>query len=973
MEHSARGVRNRALALIPKWELRKWELRSSTLLQLTSFVLIVIVALLLAPSFNYTAAQTAVDRLDWPFYGNDPGGMRYVNADQINPSNVASLQPAWIFHTKVTSMNTSFESQPIIVDGVMYVTSPHGHVFALEAASGALKWTFNPEIPPLSELAICCGQTNRGVAVGNGKVFVGQLDATLVALDASSGRVLWKVTVDRWQDRWTETMAPLFLNNKVIIGASGGEYQRRGHVRAYDADTGGMLWEFFTVPGPGEFGNDTWAGESWRTGGGTVWTTPAADPQLGLIYITTGNAAPDENGSERAGMNLFTASIVALDVNTGQRRWHFQEVHHDIWDYDSPQPAHLFTLERNNQQIPAIGHANKNGFYFILDRRDGKPLYEVRETPVPTTEPAWQNAWPTQPVPAIDPLIPQNVEGAPPGVRTAPMYTPPREEPTLIQPHFESGPEWPPSAYSPRTRFAYLQAGGYQPGIFRAIPAIVNSFGSTGGASPEGIENYGLFVAIDTTTGKTAWRKRLPEKMFSGVVVSGDLVFFGENNGRFDAVDAKSGAVLWTFKSDMPGVGGANGAPAVYSVNGTQYVVMAFGGNNGLQGSTPGDALVAFALPPAGRQQPTTVDASPRQVPTGLLPDSATQPPAMSAPADARVVELVTHDTNYLPESFTALAGEKIAVRIVNTGTTGAGFIINLPSGRTGLRATVPANQSGFFVFTAPNEPGVYEFFGMGNARFQGMTGQMRVGPGCAGNPCVSTPGIVSSATLRSGAVAPGEFVTIFGRGIGPETGVLSPLTLSSGSLPTSLGDTQVLFEGVAAPLVFAQANQVNAVVPFEMAGRNSANVQIIHGGRRTEMIPVSVVAVQPGVFTTTGGTAGQGIILNEDGSANSASNPAGKGSIIKVFATGAGQTVPPGVNGAPAADDSMKPRLRVEALVGGIGGQVLSARVPRGVPAGVLQVDVRLPGNLRSGPDLPVEIAVGDVMSPPTATVAVR
>jgi glucose dehydrogenase len=210
----------------------------NTLLTLTVFALPIAAALLLLASGTRIGAQMATPgRLDWAFYGNDPGGMRYVDIDQINPSNVATLQPAWIFHTKVMSNQTSFESQPIIVDGVMYVTSPHGHVFALDAATGALKWTFNPDIPPLSELAICCGQTNRGVAVGGGKVFVAQLDATLIALDAATGRVIWKVAVDRWQDRWTETMAPLLLNNKVIIGASGGEYQRRGHVRAYDADS----------------------------------------------------------------------------------------------------------------------------------------------------------------------------------------------------------------------------------------------------------------------------------------------------------------------------------------------------------------------------------------------------------------------------------------------------------------------------------------------------------------------------------------------------------------------------------------------------------------------------------------------------------------------------------------------------------------------------------------------------------------
>jgi quinohemoprotein ethanol dehydrogenase len=929
-------------------------------------------AVLLTLLFTRAGSQTAnPQKQDWPFYGNDPGGMRFVDTDQINPANVSGLQPAWIFHTGVMSNNTSFESQPIVVDGVLYVTSPHGHVFALDAVNGSLKWTFNPDMPPLSELAICCGQTNRGVAVGNGKVFVGQLDATLIALDAATGRVAWKITVDRWQDRWTETMAPLFMNGKVIIGASGGEYQRRGHVRAYDAETGRMVWEFYTVPGPGEFGNETWAGDSWRTGGGTVWTTPSADPQLGLIYVTTGNAAPDENGSQRAGMNLFTASIVALDVNTGQRRWHFQEVHHDIWDYDAPQPVHLFTLDRNGQQIPALGHANKNGFYFILDRRDGRPLYDVREVPVPT-EPAWQHPWPTQPVPATEPLIPQKIETAPPGVRAGPMYTVPQEQATAIQPGFESGPEWPPSAYSPRTRYAYLQAGGYAPSLYRAIPPLVNSFGSTGGAPPD-IENYGLFVAMDTTTGRIAWQKRLAEKMFSGVVAAGDLVFFGENNGRFNAVHAKSGDVLWSFKSDMTGIGGANGAPAVYTVNGRQFVVMAFGGNNGLQGSSPGDALIAFALPQGGQTQPNVVRASVRQMDTGAVPESAMVAPMENAPADARVIELVTHDFDFHPQSFTALAGEKIAVRIVNTGTPAAGITMRLPSGPIALRGTVRTNEDAFFVFTAPNEPGVYEFFGP--SRFFGMTGLMRVGPACAvsASPCISAAGIVSSANLRSTAVAPGQLVTIFGRGIGPESGVFAPVSPDSRNLPIQLGDTQVFFNGIAAPLLYAQANQVNAIVPFEVAGRDSAQVQISRGGgQTTQLATVSIVPAQPGIFTARGVASGQGIVLNQDGTPNSAGNPAARGSVVSIFATGAGQTNPAGMNGAFARDDSMKMALPVTVLIGGIGAETVNARVPRGVFAGIVQADVRVPADAPSGSEVALELATGEVISPP-ATIAVR
>ncbi|HYZ82817.1 MAG TPA: PQQ-binding-like beta-propeller repeat protein [Bryobacteraceae bacterium] len=930
--------------------------------------------LLLTFLFTRVATQTITpNRVDWPSYGNDLGAMRFVNIDQINRSNVAQLQPVWILHTQVMGPDTSFESQPIIIDGVMYATSPHGHVFALDATTGAIKWTFNPDfLAPLSELAICCGQDNRGVAVGNGKVFVGQLDATLVALDAATGNVVWKVVVDRWQDRWTETMAPLFINGLVIIGASGGEYQRRGHVRAYNANTGARVWEFNTVPGPGEFGNDTWAGDSWRTGGANVWTTPAADPQLGLIYITTANAAPDLNGSQRAGTNLFTASVVALDVATGQRRWHFQEIHHEIWDYDCTQPAHLFTLERNGQQIPAIGHANKAGFYYILDRRDGRPLFDVTETPVPI-EPAWQRPWPTQPIPAIDPVIPQTVASAPAGVRTGPIFTVPQEQPTLIQPGAESGPEWPPGAYSPRTRYSYLQAGGYSPWTYSAIPTVVNSLGSTVALNDiPGIETFGLFVAMNTTTGKIAWSKRLPQKFYSGVVVAGDLVFFGEGNGQFNAADAQTGNVLWTFKSNLPNVGGANGAPAVYVVNGREYVVMAFGGNADA-GFTKGDALIAFALPQGGQTpQPMVVTANPRQVPTGDLPASAMQPPLAAAPPDARVVELVTHDFDFQPESFTALAGEKIAVHIVNTGNSSTGFNITLPTGRIGLSATIASNQSGYFVFTAPSQPGVFEFFGSG--RFFGQTGLMRVGPACPTSvtPCLDVTGITGSATFDSTAVAPGQLVTLFGRGIGPDSGVLAPSFPAVASLPTSLGDTQVFFNGVAAPLLFAQANQVNAIVPFEVVGPGTADVEISHSGQMTQTVTVSVVEKQPGIFTIGGTGSGQAIVQNADGSLNSSSNLAAKGSTVSIFATGAGQTTPALPDGAFAPNDFSRPILRITVLIGGIGAEVIDARVPQGLFAGLIQVDVRIPAGAPSGPQVSLELGVGDVLSPPT-TLAIQ
>jgi quinohemoprotein ethanol dehydrogenase len=690
-----------------------------------------ILLLVFPPFVGIAFTQPArVTTSDWPSYGNDPGAMRYVDLNQINTTNVSSLTPAWIFHTTVMNPSTSFESQPIVVNNTMYVTSSHGHVFALDPSSGALKWTFNPDIPPLSELAVCCGQTNRGVAVGDGKVFVGQLDASLVALDANSGNVVWKVQVDDYHLHWTETMAPLFVNGKVIIGASGGEFQLRGHVSAYDSATGKLAWRFDTVPGPGQKGNDTWAGNSWMRGGATVWTTPAVDPQLGLLYITTSNAAPDLNGSARAGDNLFTASVVALDVNTGAYKWHFQEVHHDLWDYDATQPVHLFTATKNGEQIPALAHANKNGNYFILDRRDGTPIFDVTETKVPT-DPDWQHASPTQPMPSTDPLIPQSVETPIPGTTSADFWTPPQEQTLLIQPGFESGPEYAPSAFSPRTNYAYINAGGYDPWTIRSSPTLFNSLGSSGNGNIMGVQGFGLLDAVDTTTGKIVWKIQTPEKLVSAVTVAGDLVFFGEGNGTFNAVDAKSGVNLWSFKSTDAGVGGANGNSAAYVVNGREFIVMGFGGNARERGdgatSPVGDALIAFSLP-VGNGPPAVVTASPKQVDTGAIPESNLIPPVTSAPPDATVVTLNTHDLIFKPNQFTVKAGQKVAVHIVNSGDSDMNFAVQLPNGTFGLLSAVKAGTDAFFVFTAPSQRGDFKFFNpLVPVRFFGKDGTIHV------------------------------------------------------------------------------------------------------------------------------------------------------------------------------------------------------------------------------------------------------
>jgi alcohol dehydrogenase (cytochrome c) len=506
-----------------------------------------------------------------PYYGNDLGNQRYQNLDQINPGNVSTLKPAWIFHTGVMDDNrTSFEVSPVVIDGVMYITSGHDDVFALNAATGAQIWAYHPleEMPPLDQLSICCGRDNRGVAYDNGKVFMGRLDSVLVALDATTGEVVWKRTVENWRNHFTTTMAPQFVNGKVIVGVSGGEFEVRGRVFAFDAETGALAWTFFTTNPESLPSVPTWAGNSWATGGGTVWTTPSVDPELGLIYITTGNAAPDLNGIHRLGDNLYTSSIVALDINTGRRKWHFQEVHHDIWDYDGPQPTVLFSLNGK----PALSHCQKSGEVFILDRRNGTPLHEVTETPVPSG-PAWQHASPTQPVSSVQPLTPREIEFAPPDTTKALRFTPPQETPLLMGGP-EQGCEWPPAAYSPRTGYIYYGAR-YEPAIFRTAPNNTSGFASSVVVTITGVQTRGIFGATDSVTGEIVWKHDVPDQPArSGMVVAGDLVFYGHNDGTFNAANAATGAILWSFSGpSVPNGGGANAAPIAYVAGGKEFIV----------------------------------------------------------------------------------------------------------------------------------------------------------------------------------------------------------------------------------------------------------------------------------------------------------------------------------------------------------------------------------------------------------------
>jgi quinohemoprotein ethanol dehydrogenase len=571
------------------------------------------IATLFALWFAIPAHETLAQNsnLDWRYYGNDPGNQRYQDVDQINLANVSSLKPAWIFHTGVLGDDrVSFEVSPLVIGGVMYITTGHDDVFALNAATGDEIWAYHPlaEMPPLDQLRICCGRDNRGVAYGNGKVFIGRLDDVLVALDAATGRVVWKKTVEDWRNNFTITMAPQFVNGKLIVGVSGGEFEVRGRVFAFDAETGALAWTFFTTNPESLPSVPSWTGKSWASGGGTVWTTPSVDPALGLIYITTGNAAPDLNGIHRAGDNLYTSSIVALDVNTGTRRWFFQEVHHDIWDYDGPQPTVLFSLNG----APAISHCQKSGEVFILDRRTGTPLHPVTETPVPRG-PDWQHASPTQPVSSVQPLTPREIEFAPPGTTRASRFTPPQETPLLMGGP-EQGCEWPPAAYSPRTKYIYYGAR-YEPAIFRTAPNNTEGFASSAVTVIPGVQTRGIFGATNSLTGLIVWKHDVPDQPArSGMVVAGDLVFYGQNDGTFKAADAATGAILWSFSGpSVQNGGGANAAPIAYVTAGKEFVANAFGGNQSERrrrnNSPLGDAVIAFSLPDAAGTGPRIVHA----------------------------------------------------------------------------------------------------------------------------------------------------------------------------------------------------------------------------------------------------------------------------------------------------------------------------------------------------------------------------
>ena len=538
----------------------------------------------------------------WITNGGNVYNQRYSPLTDITPDNIGELKGVWRARLDGSGVDAKYsgEAAPIVHEGVVYVVTGADDVFAISVDSGERLWKYEANLDQ-GITTVCCGWTSRGVGIGEGKIFVGQLDGKLVALDQATGEIVWSVQAERWEDGYTITSAPLYYDGMVITGFAGAEFATRGRVKAYDAKDGSDIWTFYTVPGPGEFGHDTWSQDNdvWKFGGATVWTTPAVDPDLDLVIFSTGNPGPDFNGSVRPGDNLFSASIVAVDVHSGDYRWHFQQVHHDLWDYDSPNPVVLFDIEIDGVVRKAAAEASKTGWVYILDRETGEPLIGIEERPVPQ-EPRQATAA-TQPYPIGDAFVPQSIEiqpeGQPPLVNGGRIYTPFWTEAVVAKPAVVGGANWPPSAYDPETGHLFVCATD-RVGIFRGGD-IDNEVPESGGVRYHGGrfgfvrgEDVGILAAMDMRTNTIVWRQQWQlDNCFSGATVTaGGLLFVGRNDGRLQAFDSSNGNTLWEFQTGA----GMNSPVSIFEHNGEQYVV-AYSAGNRFAGTERGDSVWLFS------------------------------------------------------------------------------------------------------------------------------------------------------------------------------------------------------------------------------------------------------------------------------------------------------------------------------------------------------------------------------------------
>jgi len=520
---------------------------------------------------------------NWLTYYGTYDGQRYSGLDQINKDTVKRLAPAWVFQAGSVGLQSgsstySFEASPLVVEGVMYLSGPDGKVWAIDAKTGEELWRYRHASP--FDVSLCCGNVNRGVAVGHGKVYLATLNCHLVALDAQNGEPVFDVTIGDVRAGESRTVAPLIVKDMVLVGSSGGEFGSRGHLDAFDAQTGERRWRCYTVPKPGEPGSETWPddGEAWQRGGANCWVTPTYDPELGLLYQGTGNPAPDFDGGVREGDNLYTDSVVAIDVDSGEIRWHYQFTPHDLWDYDSTMENLLFDAPDGRK---LLAHADKNGYFFVLDRTNGE-LVRV--------------------FPFVDRITWGEI--TPDGKVTPKVYPDEEGVPVHFWPGPAGGKEWTHMSYSPQTGLIYVpvqEVGATATRRRREFKESIPYWGA--GVAVDIDDYYGYVAAIDPVSGEEKWRWNNEYPMCaSTLATAGGLVFQGTPTGEFVALDAETGEQLWSFQCGS----GHHSSPSTYEVDGRQFIAVPTGWGGwiegflpGLLGAQAGDAMFAFALPEA--------------------------------------------------------------------------------------------------------------------------------------------------------------------------------------------------------------------------------------------------------------------------------------------------------------------------------------------------------------------------------------
>jgi len=491
---------------------------------------------------------------NWLTYSGNNMGQRYSPLTQVTPQNVQNLELAWLWQARSVE---KFEATSIALDGVLYTVQAPNDIVALDAATGRPRWTFLYRNLP--EGRNCCGQVNRGLAILGETLFMGTLDAHILAVDAKSGTLLWKTKVAEASQRYAITHAPLVIKDKVLVGTAGGDGGAPGIIAAFDAKTGQEVWRFHTIPEPGEPGNDTWSGDSWKKGGAAVWNTGAYDPESNLTYWGTGNPAPDWDGRERLGDNLYSNCVVALDADTGKLKWYYQFTPHDEMDYDATQVPVLADLNWQGRPRKVMLWANRNGLMYVLDRTSGEFLLGK-----PFAKVNWMDGFDEKGRPKRVPGMGPSKEG------------------TLIMPTVNGATNWYPPSYSPRTELFYIP-GWENTGSIAIEGGRPQTIGDLPAGAPNLVINdrpenqgYGFVRAFDMKTGDQKWEYKMSDVTYAGVLsTASDLVFSGGREGYFYALNARTGQQLWRMALG----GQVNSGPMSFMVDGKQYIAVAAGGS----------------------------------------------------------------------------------------------------------------------------------------------------------------------------------------------------------------------------------------------------------------------------------------------------------------------------------------------------------------------------------------------------------